>query len=317
MPSQICAALKEQIGRVFWGNPDAVELLLVGLLAEGHVLIEDVPGTGKTTLARALARSLGLDFRRIQCTPDLLPGDITGQMVYDQRTGEFHFRPGPVLSHVVLVDEINRATPRTQSALLEAMAENQVTVDGQSHPCPQPFFVLATQNPVEMAGTFSLPEAQLDRFMLQVHIGYPTAAQEQEMVRRHSSADPLAELTPLLAAAAVTELRAAAARVAVHPAVLSYLVAVVRTTRTQAGVQLGASPRASLALLRACRALALIQGQGYVRPDHVQALAAPVLSHRLIMTQHGLVGGSAPRDLVAAVLAAVPVPAEPLEETLR
>ena len=220
--SEAIALLRRNVGRVYVGHPEAVDLLMVALVVNGHVLVEDVPGTGKTTLLKALARSLGLSFSRIQCTPDLLPADITGLTYFDQRTGEWRFRAGPVLAHVVLVDEINRATPRTQSALLEAMEERQVTVDGETHPCPRPFLVLATQNPVEMDGTFPLPEAQLDRFMLRLHLGYPAAEDEEEMVRRHASSNLLAELEPVLRDTDIVELQKTAARVHVSDPVLHY-----------------------------------------------------------------------------------------------
>jgi len=310
--SEAIALLRRNVGRVYVGHPEAVDLLMVALVVNGHVLVEDVPGTGKTTLLKALARSLGLSFSRIQCTPDLLPADITGLTYFDQRTGEWRFRAGPVLAHVVLVDEINRATPRTQSALLEAMEERQVTVDGETHPCPRPFLVLATQNPVEMDGTFPLPEAQLDRFMLRLHLGYPAAEDEEEMVRRHASSNLLAELEPVLRDTDIVELQKTAARVHVSDPVLHYVVEIVRATRNQEALRLGASPRASLALYRCSQAMALLRGRSYVLPDDVKAVAVPVLAHRIILGAAALLKDEKPEDRVRAVLAQVPVPAEPL-----
>ena len=310
--SEAIELLRRNISRVYVGHPEAVELLMVALLVNGHVLVEDVPGTGKTTLLKALARSLGLSFRRIQCTPDLLPADITGLTYFDQKTGEWRFRPGPVLAHVVLVDEINRATPRSQSALLEAMEERQVTVDGETHLCPRPFLVLATQNPVEMDGTFPLPEAQLDRFMLRLSLGYPAADDEEEMVRRHAGSNLLDDLVPVLRDTDVMELQRQTSLVHVSRAVLHYIVEVVRATRNQDSVRLGASPRASLALYRCSQAMALLRGRSYVLPDDVKAVAVPVLAHRVILGAAALLKEERAEDWIRAVLAEVPVPAEPL-----
>ena len=316
MPSslQTLALLRENIGRVYLGRAEAVDQLLVALLSGGHVLVEDVPGIGKTTLLKALARSLGLSFHRIQCTPDLLPGDITGLTYYDQKTSEWRFRPGPVLSQIVLVDEINRATPRSQSALLEAMEERQVTVDGETHPCPRPFLLLATQNPVELEGTFPLPEAQLDRFFIRVQLGYPDAVTEEAIVQRHATASPLDDLPPVLTAADVLALQQQAAAVRVAAPVLSYLGALVRATREGEAIRLGASPRAAIALHRAGQALALLRGRTYVLPDDIKAMAEPVLAHRLILSGAARLRGAAAPEVIRNVLERVPAPVEPLTQ---
>ncbi|HUG56300.1 MAG TPA: MoxR family ATPase [Candidatus Limnocylindrales bacterium] len=305
------SALVEQVGRVVVGKDAAVEALLGALLVEGHVLLDDVPGVGKTTLARAVSRSLDLDFRRIQCTPDLVPSDITGVSVYDQRTGAFEYRPGPLLTNVVLVDEINRATPRAQSALLEAMQERQVTVDERTHQLPEPFFLVATQNPIELEGTFPLPEAQLDRFLVLLNLGYPTVDEEDEILRRHGPArlstddlEPIFDRTAL--AALSTEVRA----VRVGAAVRRYIVELVQATRKAEGVDLGASPRAALALFRASQAAAAIRGRDYVLPDDVKAQASPVLRHRLFLDADAHMRGRTTENVVNELLARVPVPAE-------
>jgi len=309
---QVIGQMRQSIGRVWWGRSEVVDLLLAALLAGGHVLAEDVPGVGKTTLLKAVARCLGLGFRRIQCTPDLLPADVTGTTYFDQRMGDWRFRPGPILSELVLADEINRATPRAQSALLEAMEERQVTVDGQTHLCPRPFLLLATQNPVELEGTFPLPEAQLDRFLLRLRLGYPTAADEAAMVAHHAAGVPLAELEALLSPTALLELQGQVAAVRVAPPVLGYMVALARATREHEAVRLGASPRASLGLHRACQALALLRGRRYVLPDDVKFLSEPVLAHRLVLNGQARLRGHTAEAILAAVLALLPVPAEPL-----
>ena len=311
---ELIQRVQENVARVFLGHPRHVDLLLAALLAGGHVLLDDVPGVGKTTLLKALAASLGLGFRRIQCTPDLLPSDVTGITYFDQKSGEWQFRPGPVLTQVVLADEINRATPRTQSAFLEAMAEQQVTVDGQTYPCPRPFLLLATQNPVELEGTFPLPEAQLDRFLLSLRLGYPSPADEEAMVRRHAAGTPLAALRPVLSVAEVLELQQQALAVHVSAPILAYIVALVRATREGDAVRLGASPRAALALHQASQALALLHGRSYVLPDDVKTLAEPVLAHRLILSGNARLRGITPPDLIREVLTQVPVPAEPLAQ---
>ena len=303
-------ALQDNIARVIVGKAQAVELLLAALLTQGHVLIEDVPGLGKTMLAKSLARSLGCSFQRLQFTPDLLPSDITGVNVFNQKTGEFEFRPGPIMAQIVLADEINRAGPRTQSALLEAMEERQVTVDGVTRPLPRPFLVLATQNPIELEGTFPLPEAQVDRFLMRVAIGYPDSIEEREILRRFRDADPLSELTPVASGDDVLALSAAARGVHVSEAIETYILALTRATREEAALALGASPRGSLALYHTAQALAALRGRAFVLPDDVQALAGPVLEHRLIPSSQSRLRGKALADILKDVVAKVPVPVE-------
>ncbi|MCX6027962.1 MAG: AAA family ATPase [Chloroflexi bacterium] len=259
-------SVQANVARVIIGKAEATELLLAALLAEGHVLLEDVPGIGKTTLAKALARSLDCSFARIQFTPDLLPSDVTGVNLYNQRRQEFEFRPGPTFSQILLADEINRATPRTQSALLEAMQERQVTVDGQTYPLPRPFLVLATQNPIELEGTFPLPEAQVDRFLMQVKLGYPTEAQEDEILLRYQRAEPLADLKPVATVADLLELQGGVKEIHVSADVRHYIVRVTRATREHGAVTLGVSPRGTLALFKASQALAALAGRDYVIP---------------------------------------------------
>jgi MoxR-like ATPase len=303
--------LVAQVGRVVVGKDEAVEQLFAALLVEGHVLLDDVPGVGKTTLARAVARSFDLDFRRVQCTPDLVPSDITGVSIFDQRTGRFEYRPGPLMANVVLVDEINRATPRAQSSLLEAMQERQVTVDEATHRLPDPFFVIATQNPIELEGTFPLPEAQLDRFLFLLNLGYPTDAQEDEMLRVHGAATlDTATIDPLFDRAALAGFRDAVRRVRIGDAVRGYIAAVVRATRGVPGVELGASPRASIALFRAAQARAAVRGREYVLPDDVKQQAPAVLRHRLFLDADAQMRGRTAAAVVNEVLGRVPVPAE-------
>jgi len=290
--------------------PDVLELALVSVLGEGHILIEDVPGIGKTTLAKTLARSLGCSFNRVQCTPDLLPSDITGIHFFNQKSGEFEFRPGPVMANIVLVDEINRATPRTQSSLLECMQEHQVTVDGVTMALPEPFTVIATQTPVELQGTFPLPEAQLDRFLLRLSLGYPTAADEETMLLRFERSNPLDRLPPVTKADEIVEMRRQSQQVFVEPSLRRYILEIIRRTRDLPNVSLGASPRASLALYRAAQALALIGGRDFVTPDDIKRLARPVLAHRLILSTEAFLHNVSKETLIADILAAVPVPAE-------
>ena len=306
----VARRLVDNVERVLVGKRTAIELAVTALLCEGHVLVEDVPGTGKTTLARALAQSIGGTFRRLQCTPDLLPSDVTGVSVFDQRTAEFAFRPGPIFGNVLLVDEINRATPRTQSAVLEAMQEAQVSADGVTRPLPRPFVVLATQNPVELEGTFPLPEAQLDRFLLRVSLGYPSEEDETTMVERRPARGDQA-LEPIVSLQDVQTAIAACGQVRVHNDVLRYLVRVARTTREDPGVRLGASPRATLALHRAVQAWAAMHGRDFATPDDVKHMAPPVLAHRLMVALEARLRGRDASTLVGNILESVPVPVEP------
>ncbi len=281
---------------------------MVALLSGGHVMIEDVPGVGKTVLAKSLARAAGCGFSRLQCTADLLPADVTGVTVWDQHAAAFRFRPGPVFANVVLVDEVNRASPKTQSALLECMEEGQVTVDGETRALPLPFMIVATQNPVEYEGTFPLPEAQLDRFAVRVAIGYPPAADEAAMLLDLAAHDPLEAVRPVADEAGVMAARAVVDRVHVDPALARYVVALVGATRRDPRVQLGASPRAGLALLRAARARAVLAGRGYALPEDVRDLAHPVLGHRIILSPEAAARGAAAAEVVRDALDAVPVP---------
>ncbi len=292
------------------GKEEVIDLLMAALLCEGHVLFEDVPGIGKTTLAKTLARSLGCTFQRIQFTPDLLPSDITGITFFNQKKGEFEFRPGPLLAQVVLADEINRATPRTQSALLEAMEERQISVERETVLLPRPFIVLATQNPIELEGTFPLPEAQLDRFLMRLHLDYPSQSEERLILQRFKEEQPLQELQPVLAGEQLELLQRMIRRVRVEPAVESYIVELVRATRNHSGVELGVSPRGTLALYRASQAYAAIHGRFYVIPDDVKRVARPVLSHRLIATSQTRLHGRVMEQIIEDVLHSVPVPVE-------
>ncbi|NEP49576.1 MAG: MoxR family ATPase [Moorea sp. SIO3C2] len=295
--------LQENLGRVIVGKADAIRLVIVALLAGGHALLEDVPGVGKTLLAKSLARSIDGKFQRIQCTPDLLPTDITGTNIWNQRNGEFEFLPGPVFTHVLLTDEINRATPRTQSALLEVMEEQQVTVDGLSRLVPQPFFVIATQNPVEYQGTFPLPEAQMDRFLLSLSLGYPTEPEELQMLQRHLEGMMVSQLTPCITTDEVLELRHLCQQVKVERSLQEYMLNLVRASRSAEDVTLGVSPRGTIGLQRATQALAFIEGRDYAIPDDIKFLAPYVLSHRLITS-----GGRRAQPIVEQLLRSVPIP---------
>ena len=303
-------SIQRNIETVIVGKPAVVELLIAALLTPGHVLIEDVPGLGKTMLAKSLARSLGCAFQRVQFTPDLLPSDITGVNVFNQKTGEFEFRAGPIMSSIVLADEINRAGPRTQSALLEAMEERQVTVDGVTRSVPLPFLVLATQNPIELEGTFPLPEAQLDRFLLRVSIGYPEAEEEREVLRRFREIDPLDQLQPVITGEDILALSTACRSVYISPAIETYILALVRATRGNAALSLGASPRGSLALARTAQTLAAIRGRAYVIPDDVQILIVPTLAHRLILSSQARLHGKGVSAVLQGIIEQVPVPVE-------
>ena len=302
--------LIENMKSVIVAKPEVLELALVAVLCEGHILIEDVPGIGKTTLAKTLARSLGCSFRRIQCTPDLLPSDITGIHFFNQKTFEFEFRPGPVIANIVLVDEINRATPRTQSSLLESMEEKQVTVDGVTMPLPSPFMVIATQNPVELQGTFPLPEAQLDRFLLKLALGYPNPGDEDIMLLRFERSNPLEVLSAVTSASEIMDIKRQVQEIYMEPSVRHYILEVIGKTRANPSIALGGSPRASLALYRSCQALAFIQGRDFVLPDDVKQLAMPVLGHRLILSTEAYLHDTSKEKLIEDILSSLPVPVE-------
>lgn len=306
----LTSLIRENVGRVIVGKDDVTELLLVSLLCEGHVLLEDVPGIGKTTLAKALARSLNCSFQRIQFTPDLLPSDITGVSVYNQKLVEFEYKPGPIITQILLADEINRAGPRTQAALLEAMEERQVTVDGVTRPLPRPFLVIATQNPIELEGTFPLPEAQIDRFLMRLSLGYPSRSQEIEIFHRFRQHNPLNELKPVVRTEDILAASAACRNVFVHPALETYIMDLVEASRRSSSITLGVSPRASLALYRASQALAATQGRDYVAPEDIKRLAMPVLAHRLILAVDARMRGRSSRDVLTELLAEVAVPVE-------
>ena len=302
--------VRQNASKVIVGKEEVIDLLMVALLCEGHVLFEDVPGIGKTMLAKSLARSLGCSFQRIQFTPDLLPSDITGITYYNQKKGEFEFRPGPLLSQIVLADEINRATPRTQSALLEAMEERQLTIERETLPLPRPFIVIATQNPVELEGTFPLPEAQLDRFLMRLRLDYPSQSEERLILQRFREEQPLEHLQPVLAAERLRDLQTIIRRVRVEPSLESYIVELVRATRHHNGVELGVSPRGTLALYRASQAYAAIHGRAYIIPDDIKRVARPVLSHRMIATSQTRLHGQVMEQVVEEVLHMVAVPVE-------
>lgn len=301
------ARVREAIDAAVRTPAGLIDHVLMALLAEGHVLLEDVPGVGKTALARALAQSVGLDFSRVQCTPDLLPGDITGVQVYDQSANRFHFRPGAIFANLVLVDEANRASPKTQAALLEAMQERQVTVDGATHVLPPPFMVIATQNPIEFEGTFPLPEAQLDRFAMLLRMGYPSREDEERLLAEQAAADPVALIEPVVTRDEVLAAIAVARALHVEDAVNAYAVAILRRTREDARLALGASPRAGVVLMRVARARAVLEGRTFVVPDDVRAVAAPVLAHR-VMVGGARAAAESATDVIADLVAQTPVP---------
>lgn len=309
MKSSSLEALRTAIGKVLRGKPQVVDQVLVAALAGGHVLLEDVPGVGKTTLAKAFAKTLGVGFARVQFTPDLLPSDILGSLVLDREAGTFAFRKGPIFTHVLLADEINRASPRTQSALLEAMSEGHVTVDGETHRLEPPFLVLATQNPSDHHGTYPLPEAQLDRFLLRLSIGYPSREETRQLLFARATVDPLDALEPILPEGGLVALQHEVREIRVESSVADYLVALVEATRAHPDVELGASPRGALALFRASQARAKIEGRAFVAPDDVSALAVPVLAHRLVLGPEAKYAGRTGDGIVRAIVEAEPVPA--------
>jgi MoxR-like ATPase len=310
MIAESAAKLRENIQKVIVGKDNIIELTLIAILCEGHLLIEDVPGTGKTTLAKTIAKSLDCTFQRIQFTPDLLPSDVTGIYYYNQKSQEFEFRPGPIFSQILLADEINRATPRTQSALLEAMQERQTTVDIATHHLPRPFLVMATQNPIELEGTFPLPEAQLDRFLMKIGLGYPSESEENNILVRFEKSDPLEGLDSVVDPQAILTMQASVRLIRVETSVRNYIVNVCRATRSHLDIDLGASPRATMALYRTCQALAAIRGRDYVLPDDVKTMAPYVLTHRLIIGAKTRLRGRQPADIIKDVVNTVAVPVE-------
>lgn len=301
--------IRTNIARVLVGHQDAIDLLLIALLSQGHVLIEDVPGIGKTTLAQAFARSLDLSFRRIQFTPDVLPSDVTGYHLYDLKENRMTFQEGAIMSQIILADEINRSSPKTQSSLLEVMEENQVTVDGITRPVPRPFMVLATQNPIEYAGTFPLPEAQLDRFLLRINLGYPTHSEAIAILQKHVAPVPVTQLQPVADQAAVESLQAAAAEITIGLPVMEYITRISEKTRQDESIALGISPRGSIALMRAARARACLHSRSYVLPDDIQALAMPVLLHRIVLRPEAALNTGSARQRLEQLIHSIAVPA--------
>jgi len=310
MIESVCQKIRENVQKVMVGKDEVINLAIVGVLCEGHILLEDVPGIGKTTLARALAASLGCTFKRIQFTPDLLPSDVTGIYWFNQKQQEFEFRPGPVITQIVLADEINRATPRTQSALLEAMQEQQVTIDGLTHPLPRPFIVFATQNPIELEGTFPLPEAQIDRFLLRIVIGYPSQSEENSILERFRTSSQLPEPLPVTTPTEILQLLVERRNIRVEDSVRDYIVRIARATREHHEVQLGASPRATMALYHSSQAWAAIQGRDFVLPDDIKFMAPHVLTHRLLVAPQAQLRGRQPSQLVTDIVDSISVPVE-------
>jgi len=296
------------ISRVIIGKTDSLELLMVALLADGHVLLEDVPGVGKTLVTKSLAKSIKGSFKRIQFTPDLLPADVTGFNAYDQKSGQFKFQPGPVLTNILLADEINRAIPRTQSSLLESMEERQVTIDGQTIALPKPFLVLATQNPIELEGTFPLPEAQLDRFLLKIKLGYPNKAEEIAILERFQKDDPLMTLTPVCAPEQLSNMQQQRKEIKISAPVREYITDIVAATRNHESIRFGSSPRGSLGLMRAAQGLAALRGRNYALPDDIKELLVPVLVHRIILSEETKLSGENPEHILEEIISRIPVP---------
>jgi MoxR-like ATPase len=310
MIAETASLLRANIQQVIVGKDESIDIALIALLCEGHLLLEDVPGTGKTTLAKTVAASVGCTFQRVQFTPDLLPSDVTGVYFFNQKAQEFEFRPGPIFAQILLADEINRATPRTQSSLLEAMQERQVTVDIATHQLPRPFLVLATQNPIELEGTFPLPEAQLDRFLMKLAIGYPDEQQENDILLRFERSDPLAQLKAVVSPAEIIAMQTQVRSVRIEASVRNYIVNICRATRRHDDIELGASPRATMALYHTCQALAAIRGREFVIPDDVKSMIPFVLTHRLIVNPQTRLRGRRPQDVIRDVVETVPVPVE-------
>ena len=308
MNFELCEQIERNISEVIVGKHQTIELLLVALLGEGHILLEDVPGLGKTLIAKSLARSIGGSFKRVQFTPDLLPADITGFNVYNQQTGQFSYQPGPVITNILLADEINRTIPRTQASLLESMEERQVTVDGQTFSLPCPFFVMATQNPIELEGTFPLPEAQLDRFLLKLHLGYPDKDEEIRMLERFQEDDPMLKLEAVVSPGQINELQRARKKIRVSLPVREYIANIVRATRNNNSLRFGASPRGSIGLMRAGQALAALRGREYVLPDDIKYLTEPVLCHRLILKEEETLRGETSERILTQIVNETEVP---------